>query len=336
MKRIFVLTTLLLLVALGGCRSKKITNVEKRDKVLVEVTTATEEDVEQIAQFTSDIMPKQENNIAPSTSVRIEQILVEVGDRVKRGQLLAVTDKTQYNQAVIQLANLETDFNRLDAVYKAGGIAKQQIDQLAVQVGVQKEAVKHLKENIELRAPISGVVTARNYDKGDLYAPPKAILQIMEISTLKIKFNVSEKYYKEVKLRMRVDISVDIFPDKEFKGRVSLIYPTIDPATRTFTIEVEIPNGKGELRPGMFSRATINFGVSKGVMVPDLSVQKQIGSNERFVFVIVDGKAERRVVKVGRQIGKRINVLSGVNAGEAVVTSGITRLTHGEEVQIKK
>ncbi len=335
------LLSVLALMASCGNQTKTTSTQEDTPKVLVRTVPTIEEEVEQIAEFTGSIEPYKQNNITPSLAVRIDQILVEVGDNVQKGQLLVRMDPTQYNQAAVQLANLETDYQRLKAVYDAGGISKQQLDQSETQLEVQRDNVKNLKDNIELRSPVTGVVTGRYYDPGDMFSMTPnesgaaSILQVMQIDKLKVTMTISEQYFPQVKVGMPVDITLDLFPDRTFQGKVTLVYPSIDPQTRTFQVEVTIPNGDRTLRPGMYSRATLKFGSKPGVMVKDLAVQKQIGSNEKYVFVIKDGKAERRTITTGRQIGDEINVLTGLEAGEEVVVAGIAKLIDGTEVEVK-
>ena len=147
--------------------------------------------------------------------------------------------------------------------------AQQKLDQAKAQLDVQREVVANLKKNIEVRSPISGVVTARNYESGDLFAQ-QPILHIMQIDPLKVIANISEQYFPNVKVGMPVKLAVDIFPDEEFTGTVSLIYPALDPTTRTFKVEVKVPNAKRTLRPGMYARTTFDMGSKEGVMVPDI------------------------------------------------------------------
>ncbi|MBQ4279004.1 MAG: efflux RND transporter periplasmic adaptor subunit [Rikenellaceae bacterium] len=339
-----VLTSLLLgtaVLALAGCKSRNQQAATGQvQKILVKTAPAHTAEIERIAEFTGTIEPDKQNNICPSTPVRIDEILVEVGDRVKKGQLLVKMDQTQYRQNAVQLANLETDFQRLKTVYEAGGASKQQVDQAETQIAVLREATANLKENIELRSPIDGVVTGRYYDAGDMFSLSPVdgvvgVLTVMQINPLKVIVHVSEQYFPEVKLGMPVDLLVDIYPDRTFNGKVSLIYPAIDASTRTFPVEVSIPNASGTLRPGMYARATLNLGKDTGVVVSDLAVQKQIGTNEKFVYVVKDSTAERRTVTTGRQIGNEVHILSGVDSGDQVVTAGITRLSDGAPVEVR-
>lgn len=323
------------LTLMAGCKgNKKTVEAEETPKVLVKTMTAEYQDVEDAAEFTSNIQPYKENNIAPSMSVRIDQIFVDVGANVRKGQLLVKMDPTQFNQSNVQLANLRADYDRLKAVYDAGGISKQQLDQAETALNVQLEQTNNLKDNIELRSPIDGVITARNYDPGDMYSATP-ILQVMQMNTLKVTAAVSEKYFPYVKMGMPAEIKVDMYPDRGFPGKVTLIYPAIDVATRTFEVEISIPNPKNELRPGMFSRTKLSFGTTPGLMVEDIAVQKQVGSNDKYLYVAIDGKAERRAVNTGRALGNKVEIVNGISEGEEVITAGISRLFNGTEIEIK-
>ena len=336
MKKIVILC--IAAVSFAGCTGKKgVTAVAEDKGVLTKSAVAEEASVQLTEVFTSEIEPYKENDIPPAASgVHIDRIYVEVGDPVREGQLVVTLDPTQYTQQLVQLKTVEDDYNRLLPVYEAGGISTQQIEQAKAQLDVQREVVANLKKNIEVRSPISGVVTARNYESGDLFAQ-QPILHIMQIDPLKVIANISEQYFPNVKVGMPVKLAVDIFPDEEFTGTVSLIYPALDPTTRTFKVEVKVPNAKRTLRPGMYARTTFDMGSKEGVMVPDVAVQKQVGSAERYLYVIVgDSVAERRSVKVGRQVGDRVDILSGIEAGETVAVTELSKLFDGAKVDIKK
>ena len=318
-----------------GCTGKKNAVVTEDKGVLTKSAVAEEATVRLTEVFTSEIEPYKENDITPAASgVHIDKIMVEVGDPVREGQLIVSLDPTQYTQQLVQLKTVEDDYNRLLPVYEAGGISAQQIEQ--AKLDVQREVVANLKKNIEVRSPISGVVTARNYESGDLFAQ-QPILHIMQIDPLKVIANISEQYFPNVKVGMPVKLTVDIFPDEEFTGTVSLIYPALDPTTRTFKVEVKVPNAKRTLRPGMYARTTFDMGSKQGVMVPDVAIQKQVGSAERYLYVIVgDSVAARRSVEVGRQIGGSVDILRGVEPGEQVAVTALSKLFDGAKVEVKK
>ena len=322
-------------LALTACGPKQKETAETAPvRVLTKTETAEAAQVALVEEYTSEIDPYRENDITPAASgVHIDRILVDVGDRVREGQVLVTLDPTQYNQQLVQLRTLEDDYNRLKPVYDAGGISAQQIDQARAALDVQREVVANLKKNIELRSPLTGVVTARNNEAGDLFMN-QPVLHVMQINPLKVMANIPEQHFPAVKVGMPVELKLEIFPDRTFEGRVSLIYPSLDAATRTFTVEVSVPNGSETLRPGMYARTIFNMGVKEGVLVPDVAVQKQVGSSERFVYVVKEGRAERRRVTVGRQVGSRVDLLSGVEAGEEVAVTAFSRLEDGVEVEV--
>ncbi len=334
MKKTIVLS--LAVGLLAACAEQKTQTAVEQPGVLTKAEPVVEATVELTEVFTSEIEPYKENDITPAASgVHIDRILVDVGDRVQQGQLLATLDPTQYNQQLVQLRTIENDYNRLLPVFEAGGISKQQIDQAKAQLDVQREVVANLKKNIEVRSPIAGVVTARNYESGDLFAQ-QPILHVMQIEPLKVFVNISEQYFPYVKVGMPVDVRVDIFPDERFTGTVSLIYPALDPATRTFKVEVRLPNAGGKMRPGMYARTIFDMGEKPGIMVPDVAVQKQVGTADRYLYVIKgDTVAERRRVEVGRQVGDKVDILSGVAAGEEVAVTALSKLYDGAPTQVR-
>ena len=332
--------TALLLTAgllLGSCTPQQQKDTTADEGILLRQDAATSQMVVLSEQFTSEIRPYRENDITPAaTGVHIDRIMVDVGDAVQKGQLIVKLDPTQYNQQCVQLRTIEDDYNRLKPVFDAGGISRQQIDQAKARLDMQREVVDNLRKNIEVHSPITGVVTARNYESGDLFAQ-KPVLHIMQIDPLKIVVNISEQYFPAVKVGMEVTLSVDIFPEERFTGRVELIHPALDPTTRTFTVEVRVENRGKKLRPGMYAQTLFEMGEKQGTLVSDVAIRKQVGSSERYLYVIKgDTLAERRRVEVGRQVGDRIDILSGVEAGEQIAITGLSKLYDGAKVRIEK
>ncbi len=301
---------------------------------LVSAEGAIEIDLMKSITYNGNIAPYKTNNITSAMPLRIDEIFVEVGDMVKRGSMIAELDKNQVIQQELQLNNLNVDLVRMQELYNAGGVSKQQLDQLQLQYDVTKKAISYLKENATLLSPINGVVTARNYDKGDMFTQ-QPIVTVMQIDSVKVTVNISEEYFTSITKGMAVNITTDNY-DKVFSGNISLIYPLVDAATRSFTVEVTIPNKDLSLRPGMYTNVSIDLGSAPAITIPDIAVQKQIGSNERYVFVVENGVASRRSVKVGEIKADRAEIVSGVNRGDIVITQGAGRLMDGDVVKIKK
>lgn len=335
MLKVIPLVTLALLMSCSG--EKKDTATETHDeKVKVKIEQVSAQDVDQIADFTATVEANIKNNIAPQSPVRIEKLFAEVGDHVKEGQLLVKMDANNLKQAKVQLENQEVEFNRIDELYKVGGASKSAWDAQKTQLDISRESFNNLQENTQLVSPISGIITARNYDNGDMYSGGDPIFTVEQIRPVKLFVNVSESYFTQVKKGNEVDIKLDVYGDEVFKGKVSLVYPTIDAATRTFPVEIKIANADERVRPGMFARATMNFGTLNHVVAPDQAIVKQSGSGDRYIYVYKNGKVSYQKVELGRRMGNKYEIVSGVDNGDQVVITGQNRLTNGMEVEIDK
>ncbi len=334
-KSLFLLPAMAL-AYLTSCAGETKNEVAEDEKPKVKIETVNIQSVDQTQEFTATVEPNISNNIAPQTPGRIQKLHVEVGDHVRAGQLLVTMDETALKQTKVQLENQELEFKRIDELYKVGGASKSSWDALKTQVEVTRAAYKNLEENNKLVSPISGIVTARNYDSGDLYNGQSPIYTVEQIRPVKLIVNVSEIYFTSLKKGQDVEVKLDVYPDVTFKGKVSLVYPTVDASTRTFPVELKIDNADERVRPGMFARVTLSFGVLDHIVVPDLAIVKQVGAGDRYVYVYKDGKVSYDKVELGKRIGNRYEILSGLNDGDQVVVSGQTRLANGIEVEVVK
>lgn len=330
--KIMPLAALLFLASCGGETTKNETQTEAVKKT-VKVEEVRLTPVDQLSSFTASVEANTVNNIAPAMGGRIRSIHVDVGSRVGRGQTVVTMDAANYTQQQTQLATLKRDYERYLELYNVGGISKQQLDQLKAQLDVAQTALNNLGENTRLVSPISGVVTARNYDPGDM-AAGQPILTIENINPVKVVINISESFYSQVVKGMPATVEVDALSGETFQGKVSLIHPTLNPVSHTFPVEVEVNNADQRLRPGMFSRVTMNFGTNDRPLVADMAVLKQTGSNDRYVFVEKDGKAVYTLVQLGTRIGDKFEIVSGLNTGDRVITQGNVGLIDGTEVQV--
>ena len=327
------------LVAVAGCgnneKNTETVNVVD-DTPTVSVVQVGVQNVPQDVTYTSTVQPFVKNNIVPQGGNRIKKINVEVGDFVKQGQVLAEMDMTQLQQAELQLVNNEIEYNRLKTLYEAGGLSKSDLDAIEMAYKVSRTTYENLLENAILTSPIDGVITARNYDVGDMYAMSAPLFTVEQIKPVKLLVAVSESDYSKVKKGDSVEITADAVPGKTFYGKVTRIYPTVDPATRTVTVEVQVANNYSTLRPGMFTRVKLNFGTNRSVVVPDVAVVKQQGSGERFIYVLnEDGTVTYQPVVLGRRLGAEYEVLDGIKDGAKVVTGGQLRLKDGVKVVVK-
>ena len=320
-----------LFVACSG-KQDSAGQAEEETVQLVRVEKVTEQAVPQVASYTATIEPYKRNLISSSLPNRIKKIYVEVGDHVNAGQKLVDLARANLAKQKQQLDNLELEIHRVQEVFAVGAASQQQVDQMRTQYETAKTSYENLDENTVLVSPVNGVVTARNFDDGDIASG--AILTVMQIQPVKVLVNVSESDFTKVKQGMPVDVNVEVYGDELFKGKVSLIHPTIDAASRTFVTDINIPNADNRIRPGMFARVNIDFGAADRVVVPDRAVIKRSGSGDRFVYVYKDGKVSFNQVQLGRHIDDTYELISGVESGSMVVTAGHTRLKNGDSVKI--
>lgn len=328
-------STLLALIVLVGCKGQTTTEETEEKKPLVKVSKVEVKPIDQVYEYTGTVESFKLNNISPSMPLRIEKINVEVGDHVKAGQVLATMDNTQHKTAQVQLDTQKQDLKRLENLLTAGAISQQEYDNLKAQVDISTASVQNLMDNIKLTSPISGIVTARNYDDGDMFGT-QPVVTIMQMQPVKILISIQEIFFPKVKEGMKVNVKLDTYPDRVFEGKVYLVYPTVNQQTRTFNVEITLPNIDMAVRPGMFARVEVKFDEIERAVLPDLSILKQEGSSERYVFVIKDGVAYRKTVELGRRMESEFEVISGVEANDEVVIAGQARLLDKTEVEVQK
>jgi RND family efflux transporter MFP subunit len=341
-KNLYKVLPLIGLLVMCSCGEKKVETTDGNatgdalgasNTVKVNTTIVRLQTVEQNITYTANVQADVINKITPAMPGRIEKIYVEIGDRVGAGQVLVQMESSNLQQQRTQLANLQRDYDRYNELLKVGGIAQQQVDQIKTQIDVLKTAIKNIEDNTQLRSPIGGIITARNYDNGDVFGQ-LPILVVQQLNPLKATINISESYFTKVKLGMPVKINLDVYGNEEFTGKISLIYPTIDAATHTFGVEVTINNQNLRVRPGMFARVILNFGSIESIVVPDVAVQKQAGANDKYIFTVENGVAKYHRVELGQRLDSNYEILSGLQDGDVVVTAGQTRLIDGSPVEI--
>ena len=341
MKKSFQMAALLVAAMLGSCSGGEEKKAETTaaetviEKPTVKLATVTSRDVEQVGEFTATVEAEAKNNIAPTSPGRISRIFVEVGDYVRKGQKLVQMDAANLTQLKLQLDNQETEFKRVDELYKVGGASKAEWDAAKTNLDVRRSSYENLLENTQLVSPLDGVVTARNFDNGDLYTSTQTpVLVVQQITPVKLMVNVSEPNFPKVTKGMAVKVKLDVYEGEEFEGKVSLVYPTIDAATHTFPVEITLANANKRVRPGMFARVTMNFGSKNHVVVPDMAVVKRAGSGDRYVYVYNNGKVSYNKVELGRRMGTEYELISGVDNNSQVVIAGQNRLADDVEVEV--
>ena len=331
----YQLAALCLTGLLSACSGGSKTQEIKDETPKVKLASVTTRPVDQVQEYTATVQAYATNHIAPSSPVRIEKIYVEVGDRVGKGQKLVQMDASGLKQLKLQLDNQATEFARIDELYKIGGVSKSEWEASKMTLEMRQTSYKNMLENTALVSPISGGVTARNYDSGDMYGGGTPVVTVEQIMPVKLLINVSESYFTRIAKNSTVSVRFDVYGEEEFEGKVNLLYPTIDPSTRTFVVEIRLDNRDMRVRPGMFARVTLNFGTADHVIIPDKAIIKQAGSGERYVYICQDGVVYRRVVQLGRRMNDEYEIVSGIDHDARVVISGQYQSSIKDSVRVE-
>ncbi|MDR1975236.1 MAG: efflux RND transporter periplasmic adaptor subunit [Bacteroidales bacterium] len=326
---------------------KKLLSQEKSEvsvKEQVKTAVLQMQTIDREVEYPANIKAWEEVHFAPATPGRIEHFYVDVADVVSKGQTLVQMDKSQLLQSELQLKNLETEYKRAKTLYEAGSYAQQAYDQIKTQYEVAKTSYEYLSTNTVLKAPFSGIVSGKYFEDGEMYSGTPvatigkaAVLSLVEIDMLKAIVSIPESYFPLIKKGVMTNVVADVYPDKKFSGVVNIVYPVIDPNSRTFDVEIKIGNKNNFLRPGMFVRITLHLGKAEAFALPDYAILKTQGSNERYVFVNENGVAKRIVVTLGARYNDLIEVISSDLKPEMeVVVEGQGRLIDGMAIAVVK
>ena len=347
-KTIYILSTLFL-ISLSSCSSKEQISESEESKPIVKAETVYNQDVIQEGVYTATVEPELINNISTSTPNRIKEIFVDEGYRIAKGQKVAILDDVNTTNYEIQVANAKANLDNVKINYeravellKIGGGTQQSVDQMQLQLTNAENALtaaertlKNVQENTVLVSPINGIVTARNYDPGDMTGA-LPIVTVAQVNPVKIVINVPESELSKVKVGMKAQVSFDTYGDEIFEGTVNMVSPTVDSNSRTFGVEIGMKNNDGKILPGMFGRVKLALGSANHVVVPDRAVVKQPGSGNQYVYVYHNGKVSYNKVELGQRLGSSYELLSGVESGDTVIITGQSKLADGVSVEISK
>ena len=319
---------------LVGCKKQDAAIVTEEEQAAepVEVTVLQSREIQREISLSSNLQGYETVNIAPSLTGKIEHIYTEVGTRVRKGDSLVRMDQQQYNTTKLVYSNLLVEMKRVEGLIQTGSVSQQTYDQTKLQLDQTKENLDFLTKNTFVRAPFSGVISAKNYEDGELYSG-QPILVLTQIDRLKALIAIPESYIPQVKTGMKLTLRSDVYPDKEFPATIEIVYPTVDATSHTFQAKVVMQNNGGLLRPGMYVTAELDARQVNGVAVPTEAVVYRNGSNAVWI-VDEEGKASRKLVKLGIQTKDFIQIAEGLEGNESVIVEGMSRMNDGDKVLV--
>jgi RND family efflux transporter MFP subunit len=336
-------SVVLIMGMLVSCSKKNHNEQAENKPFVVKTEKISEKEIEQVLEFPAVAESWIKVNLVPSSPGKIKEIFVDVGSVVKEGQLVALMDPTQFNTTKFQLDQLEKDYKRMDSLHKLKAISDQQFEQFLTNYNITKNSFSFIEENVYLKSPIAGTITAKYYNAGEMFsAAPNtkegkaALLTVEMLSPIKINIDVPESYLSKINLNTPVQVSFQALDDATFSAKITKIYPTIDPLSRTFRIEIAIPNAQNKIKPGMYAVVRLNIGKVKGFLIPSIAVLKLQGAAKYYVFKNEGGIARQLFVQKGRTIDNYREVFSdSLRSGDEIIVVGQEKLVDGAKISIK-
>ena len=334
MKRILYVWVLAAAFIVAACGGKQQQQVMEQRAQLVETAPLAMSDISRELEFSTTLQGWQTLNVSPSLTGKIEHIYVEVGTSVGAGANLVRMDQNQYTTTKLTYTNLGVEMERMESLRESGAVSQQVYDQTRLSYEQTKETLEFLEKNTYVKAPFAGVISAKNYEDGELYSG-QPILVLTQIYTLKALIAIPESYYPNVKKGMAVTLTSEIYPGETFPATIDIVYPTVDPASHTFQARLKIPNSGLKLRPGMYVRTKMSLGMARAMVVPYQAVLKLTGSNDRYVFLDDGGVAKRVFVTLGQRFDENIEIISDeLHEGDQLVVVGQAKLVDGSKLNV--
>jgi membrane fusion protein (multidrug efflux system) len=328
----------------GGCSNGKAKDKagdeEKVSAVPVEIQPLKRAEMVAVYSGTAPIEAHEEAVVVAKVGGEVRQIYVEEGDTVKAGQMLARLDgdrlRLELAQTDANLRKLERDYKRTLDLSERGLVSKSTAENLRYDLDALRASYDKAKLELsytDIRAPISGVVSARNIKVGNTIRPNDPTFTVTDLDPLLAYVHVPEKEFRKIAPGQAAEVIVDALGGDRFIGNIERISPTVDPQTGTFRARVEVADQSRRLKPGMFARVNIVYERRQAALqLPRAAILDADG--QQSVYVVSDGKAQQRVIRTGLTSAGWIEVLDGLQGDERVVTVGQAGLKSGTPVKI--
>jgi membrane fusion protein (multidrug efflux system) len=340
---------LALMLSMTGCSSDGVAGDQAKDKdpkaaaeaaIPVEITKPERGDMLAMYSGTATLEAEADAEVIAKVGGEVLRLFVEEGDRVRAGQVLAQLDDRQLRLQAAQtraaLAKSERDFNRQVELHDKGLVSAGAFEGLKYDLDNHRAADDLARLNLsysEIRAPFSGIVSMRHIKVGQEIAIGTKLFRVTDPTPLKASVFVPERELARLKPGQSATIAVDALAGRTFPAIVKLVSPTVDAATATFKVTLEVADPQGDLKPGMFSRVGIVFERRPDALtIPRVALLDTDGSSN--VFVVSAGKAEQRSIKIGLSHAGKVEVTEGLTGVEQVVVVGQNGLKDGNAVRV--
>jgi len=368
----FLLTTYCLL-SLHACKKSEV-KAPPEKVINVQIQPAEKRSLKPFVETIGTLNPYEEVIVSAEVDGIIKDVKADEGSIVSKGQVLAAIDDTDYNlevkradaalrQAEATLSNTNLEYQRKEALYKEQLVTQQQFDDASTRRSLAEADVERAKADFSLArqkllktkvySSLAGVVKEKKTEKGNYVKNGTSLFTVVRNNPIKLNFTVTEKDVGKLKMGQDVLFKVDAFPDREFKGKLSIIYPCLEENTRTLQVEAQVPNQNGLLKPGLFAHVTLYTGAERGIILVPVTSLLYEGETVK-VFIVALDRAKERFVKAGQKFklqssgggqpassGQSVTheyaeITEGVKEGDLVVTVGQQNLFEGAKIAVSK
>ncbi|MBS1750555.1 MAG: efflux RND transporter periplasmic adaptor subunit [Bacteroidetes bacterium] len=319
----------------------KVYQYDKEKPISVDVDTIRLRSLNEETTYTGTFEPNKETKVSAETQGKINAVLVDVGSYVQQGQTLIQLDnsllKLQLQTVEVQIEGLQDDVNRYTILTEADAVQGVQLEKAKLglkSAKVQKATLQEQINKTTIKAPFSGVITAKLSEIGAFAAPGVPLLQITDISTLKFTVNVPESNLKQFQPNQNYNISADVFPELTLNGKLSMIGSKANMGN-SFPLQFQVANTKQSIiKSGMFGKVQLSANkMEQGILLPSSAIINKENSTQ--VYVVKNGKAVLQTITISKNIGNRTIVSSGLNVGDIIVTNGFINLFDGANITTK-
>ncbi len=341
-RRISYISVLIVLLFISGCsRNESNEQQEGPPAPRVEVTEPERRTLAATLMSSGTITSRNEVRVIAQTEGKINMIEVEEGDPVREGNVIVQLDdsvpRAQYREAEASYHEAKRNLERAEQLYERNLISEQEYQNIVAQAQIAESRYEYrraLYEYTIIYAPISGVITYRGVDRGDVASQRDHLLTITNLDELVIRVSVSELEAPHLSRGDEVTVQVDAYRDDQFNGRIRRVFPAADPATRLIPVEVELIDRDERLFPGLFARVEFQTERRENVLVVPVNAVMTNPQGERYVYTVNDDTAHFRAVVAGMRTEEYIEIIEGVSENEKVVVRGAGALRDRTPVQL--
>src|SRR6056297_3706181 len=323
-----VLTIIVASLTACGGNNQEISDGEKEKSIPVVVSKAMKGNISQDVVIAGQLKAENEIAIVPKIAgaADVLSLNIKLGDYVEKGDLLFTLDNgtlsSSIKDSLLAYETAKNNFERISKLYEEGAVSRQQYEQARLSVSdTQIKALQNQMSDSYVKAPISGIVSALNIEKNGLAVSGQPAAVVTDISVLQIEADITEKLINKVFVGKNVQLMISAISDEKLDAKVSLVNPVPDALTNIYKMKIQVVNYDDLIKPGMIAQIYFSIDESKNVLMLPIDAVIQEG-NEYFVYIVEEGKAVRKTVKVDVDNGEYIEIVSGVKADDDVIVSG--------------